>query len=257
MDLGVLAEQLDEAARSATPIAQLTLAHPELSLADAYRIQARSMARRAARGDVGVGLKMGLTSVAKMKQVGVHEPIYGHLTQLMRRGSGDVLRMREQIHPRIEPEIAFILGRELRGPTTAVEALDAVRWVLPALECIDSRYQNFKFTLEDVVADNASSTAFFLGETRVRPEALDLSNLGMVMSLNGEVVATGSSAAILEHPARSLAALANMLAEVGGSIPAGSIVLAGGATEAVHVTAGDVVELEVAKLGRVVARVTE
>lgn len=254
-DLYVLAALLDDAAVRATPIEQITVANPALTLADAYRVQRLSMGLRALRGDVGVGMKMGLTSVAKMKQVGVHEPIYGHLTRLMARGSGDALQMSAQIHPRIEPEIAFILGRELRGPTTAMEALDAVAWVAAALECIDSRYDNFKFTLQDVVADNASSTAFFLGETRLRPEEVDLSNLGMVMSHNGEVVATGSSAAILEHPARSLAALANMLVAVGESIPAGAIVLAGGATAAVHVSAGDVVELEVARLGRVTARV--
>ena len=246
-----LAALLDDAATNATPVAQLTLAHPDLTLEDAYRIQRASMARRAARGDVVVGMKMGLTSVAKMKQVGVHEPIYGHLTSDMQRGSGDALQMREQIHPRVEPEIAFILGEELRGPTTSAQALDAVKWVLAALEVIDSRYENFKFTLEDVVADNASSTRFFLGEARCRPDELDLGNLGIVMSLNGEVVETGSSAAILDHPARSLAALANMLHTVGESLPAGAVVLAGAATAAKHVKAGDVVTAEVDGLGRV------
>lgn len=257
MKIDRLAQILDDAAVAASPVAQLTLEHPDLALDDAYRIQRASMARRLERGDPVVGMKMGLTSVAKMKQVGVHEPIYGHLTQEMKRGSGDVLRMSEQIHPRVEPEIAFILARDLRGPTTAAEALDAVEWVLAALEVIDSRYENFQFTLEDVVADNASSTRFFLGETRRRPEDVELCNLGMVMSLDGAVVETGSSAAILDHPARSLAALANMLAPLGEHVAAGSIVLAGGATAAHHVAAGNVVTLEVDGLGRVTANVVE
>ena len=254
--LDELASILDDAARNATPVPQLTVEQP-LTLADAYAVQRLSMGRRAARGDTLVGMKMGLTSVAKMKQVGVHEPIYGHLTSDMRRASGETLSMSEQIHPRIEPEIAFILAKELRGPVSAVEALGAVQWVVAALEVIDSRYRDFKFTLEDVVADNASSTRFFLGEHRARPDELDLGTyLGMVMSLNGAVVETGSSAAILEHPARSLAALANMLSAVGESVPAGAVVLAGGATAAKHVHAGDVVELEVQSLGRVHVEVT-
>jgi len=252
-----LAKILDEAALHAAPVAQLTVEHPRLTLQEAYEIQRASMARRAERGDGPVGMKMGLTSVAKMKQVGVHEPIYGHLTSEMKRGSGDVLRMSEQIHPRIEPEIAFLLGADLRGPVTAAEALAAVEWVLPALEVIDSRYKAFQFTLQDVVADNASSTRFFLGERRRRPDDLDLGNLGMVMSIDGEVVETGSSAAILDHPARSLAALANMLAEDGEFVRAGSIVLAGAATPAKHVAAGQRVALEVDGLGRVDVSVEE
>lgn len=252
-----LATILDDAARHARPTSQLTNDHPELTLEEAYRIQRASIARRLRRGEELVGLKMGLTSHAKMEQVGVHEPIYGHLTSDMKRGSGDSLKMSEQIHPRMEPEIAFIMKRELRGPVTATEAIDAVEWVVAAIEVIDSRYENFKFTLEDVVADNASSTRFFLGETRKRPGELDLANLGMVVQIDGEVAETGSSAAILEHPARSLAALANMLAPLDEVVPAGSIVLAGGATKARHVKAGNVVELEVAELGRVVAHVEE
>lgn len=246
-----LAAILDRAAHDATPVAQLTIEHPDLTLADAYKIQRASIARRIERGETSVGMKMGLTSHAKMEQVGVHEPIYGHLTSDMKRSSGDRLFMSQQIHPRIEPEIAFILAKDLRGPVTAAEALDAVEWVVAALEVIDSRFENFSFTLEDVVADNASSTRFFLGETRRRPDDLELGNLGMVVELNGEVVETGSSAAILEHPARSLAALANMLAPLGEYVPAGSIVLAGGATKARHLAAGDKVTLQVDELGRV------
>jgi 2-oxo-3-hexenedioate decarboxylase len=255
--IAALAQTVDEAARTATPIAQLTDGHPDLTLEQAYDVQRASIARRIERGESLVGLKMGLTSKAKMEQVGVHEPIYGHLTSSMQRSSGDELRMSEQIHPRLEPEIAFVLGDDLTGPTTAEAALRAVDSVCAALECIDSRYQDFQFTLEDVVADNASSTRFFLGETLARPDEIDLGNLGMVLSIDGEVAATGSSSAILEHPARSLAALANMLADRGESLRAGQVVLAGGATKAFHVHAGQHVHLEVDGLGTVDVHVVE
>lgn len=252
-----LAQLVDDAAKNAAPIPQLSLEQPDLTVEQAYDVQRASMARRFARGDGLVGMKMGLTSHAKMQQVGVHEPIYGHLTASMKRGSGDAVQMSEQIHPRIEPEIAFVLGRDLRGPTTALEALDAVEWVVAALEVIDSRYKDFKFSLADVVADNASSTRFFVGETRRRPDELDLGNLGMVMHCDGAVVEAGSSSAILDHPARSLAALANMLAKRGEFLQAGQIVLAGGATAAMHLKAGQHIRLEVQDLGHVDAFVQE
>lgn len=255
--IDTLAAQLDQAAREAAPIAQLTAAAPDLELDVAYDIQRAGIALRLERGERLVGMKMGLTSQAKMDQVGVHEPIYGHLTSDMMRSSGDDLHIKEQIHPRIEPEIAFVMGRELSGDVTALEALDAVDWVVAALEVIDSRYRDFQFTLPDVVADNASSTRFFLGTTRRRPDEIDLGNLGMVMSVNGEVIATGSSAAILDHPLHSLAALSAMLHRRGEALRPGQIVLAGGATAAKHVMAGDVVELEVDQLGRVTAFVRE
>ncbi len=246
-----LAEIVDTAAMNAEPIEMLTASYPELDLERAYDVQRASMARRFNRGEKLVAMKMGLTSRAKMEQMGVHNPIYGHLTDEMMRSNGDAIVRSEHCHPRVEPEVAFILGKDLVGPVTSAEALDAVEWVCGALEVIDSRYKDFKFTLIDVVADNASSTRFFLGETRKRPEDLDLGNLGMVMELNGKVAETGSSAAILEHPARSLAELANMLAERGEKLVAGQIVLAGGATKAIHVDTGDHVHLTVQDLGTV------
>ena len=244
-----LAETVDVAAQTATPITMLTAANP-MNIEDAYVVQRASMARRFDRGEALVGLKMGLTSVAKMQQMGVHDPIYGHLTDEMKRSSGDAIKMSEHCHPRVEPEIAFLIGSEISGPVTAAEAMEHVTGICGALEVIDSRYENFKFTLIDVVADNASSTRFFLGD-KVVPADLDISNLGMVLELNGEVAETGSSAAILEHPARSLAALANMLHTVGETVPANCIVLAGGATKAIHLKAGDHAKVTIEELGSV------
>lgn len=244
-----LATKVDDAAATATPIVMLTGDEPNLSLVEAYDVQRASMALRADRGDDVIGLKMGLTSRAKMEQMGVHEPIYGHLTRSMRLDDGGTLSMKNHVHPRVEPEVAFLLGADLVGPVTPAEALLSVDGVCAALEVIDSRYKDFKFTLIDVVADNASSSRFVLGSVVRFAHDVDLGNLGMVMEINGKVVQTGSSAAIFEHPAKSLAQLANMLAERGEHLPAGSVILAGGATAAVALKANDVVSLRVDALG--------
>ena len=249
--IGKLAKAVDEAARTSESLVMLTAENPEMTLDDAYTIQRASMERRKERGEKIIGMKMGLTSTAKMKQMGVHNPIYGHLTDAMVIGDGETIEFDAYCHPRVEPELAFIIKEDISGAVDARQALSAVEGVCAALEVIDSRYKDFKFTLIDVVADNASSTGFVLGPV-VKPAAdLDLGNLGMVMSINGEVVETGSSAAILEHPARSLAALITMLSERGEGLKAGQVVLAGASTKAVHLKPGDQIQLEVDSLGTV------
>lgn len=250
-----LAAVVDEAAQTSDPIVMLTAEYPEMTLEDAYTIQRRSMARRLERGESIVGMKMGLTSKAKMEQMNVHNPIYGHLTDPMMLGDGDEIIRSDYCHPRVEAELAFVMANDIQGKVSPQEALSAVEGVCAAIEIIDSRYKDFEFTLIDVVADNASSTGFALGPVVKATDELDLGNLGMVMSINGEVVETGSSAAILEHPARSLAALISMLAERDEGLKAGQVVLAGSATKAVHVEPGDRVDLEVDSLGLVHLRV--
>lgn len=247
--LSDIATTLDEAALHGQSVPMISLEHAELTTTEAYAIQRLSMARRARRGDHLVGMKMGLTSRGKMEQMGVHSPIYGHLTQRMLRSDGATLSHARHVHPRIEPEIAFLLDAPLSGPTTAAQAMRAVGGVVAALEVIDSRYKDFQFSLPDVVADNGSSTKFILGDTVRHPEDLDVGNLGMVMEVNGVAVQVGSSAAVYEHPAHSLAALANMLHEVGEQLHAGQIILTGGATAAVALSPGDRVRLRVAGLG--------
>lgn len=243
------AEIVDNAAHQGHSIPMLTRDLPEMTIEDAYDIQRASMKRRFDRGERLVGMKMGLTSLAKMKQMGVHSPIYGHLTSTMLMEEGGELSHGLYCHPRVEPEICFLLGEDLEGPTTPAQAMAAVEGVCAALEVIDSRYENFKFTLIDVVADNASSTKVVLASKMFSPDEVDLSNLGMVMEINGEVVKTGSSAAIFEHPARSLAKLVNMLAERGEGLKAGQIVMAGGATAAVALQPGQHVRVQVEVLG--------
>ncbi len=216
-------------------------------MSDAYAIQALSVARRIARGEKRIGIKMGLTSRAKMIQVGVEEAAWGRLTDAMLLEEGGVLKKSAFVHPRLEPEIVFLLKKRLSGKVSALEAMAAVEAVAPAMEVIDSRYENFKFALPDVVADNTSSSGLVIGAWR-SPE-IDVSNLGMVLSVNGRPKEIGSSAAILGHPLRSLVAAARMSAEWGEALEPGHIVMAGGATAAHPASVGETVSLEVQNLG--------
>ena len=241
------ARRLDEAARLATAVPQFTGAD-SFDLDDAYAIQRASVARRVARGERPAGIKMGFTSRAKALQMGVADVICGRLTDAMLVEDGGRVRLDRYVHPRVEPEVAFLLKRGIAGRLSPLQALDAVEAVAPALEIIDSRYENFRFSLTDVVADNSSSSSFVVGAWN-RPDA-DLANLGLVMSFDGRIEATGSTAAILGHPLRSLVAAARFAAERDFELAAGSIVLAGGATAASPLRAGLHVAVEIQCLGR-------
>lgn len=251
--LSELAQRVDDAAMNHATIVKLTATLDALSWEDAYTIQRLSMARRFERGERLVGMKMGLTSKAKMEQVNVDSPIYGHLTDSMQRSSGDTLHMSEQIHPRVEPEIAFLVKKDVRGPIQMAQAWDYIEGVCAAIEVIDSRYEKFQFTLPDVIADNASSTRFFLGDVVRNPDEIKdvLGNIGMIMEIDGEAKQVGSSAAILDHPLKSFVALVNLLGELGEGVAAGSVVLAGAATAAEFVSAGQHVCLKADGLGEV------
>jgi 2-oxo-3-hexenedioate decarboxylase len=248
------AEIVDEAARTATAIPQFTASAP-LGVAEAYAVQAASVARRLARGERLVGVKMGLTSRAKMAQVGVDEVVWGRLTDAMRIEDGGSMSRRRYVHPRIEPELAFLLKAPISGDVSAAEAMAAVEAIAPAMEIIDSRYRDFKFALGDVIADNSSSSGFVLGDWR-RPDQ-DFSNLGLVMEVDGRPVEIGSTAAILGNPSRSLVAAARLAGGALGRLAAGWIVLAGGATAAHPLKVGERVRLTMQNLGSVSVRVTE
>jgi 2-oxo-3-hexenedioate decarboxylase len=251
-DLAQLAERLDEAQRMATATPQLAEA---IGLDEAYQVQKASMERRYARGESRVGIKMGFTSRAKMVQMGIDEMIWGRLTDAMLVEDGGTIDFTRFVHPRVEPEIAFLLKAPLAGKVTPIAALAAVEGIAPALEIIDSRYENFKFSLTDVVADNSSSSAFVVGPWS--NPAIDFSNLGMILEINGAARQVGSSAAILGHPIRSLVAAARLAAEAGEPLQAGDIVMAGGATTAEHLAPGQHVRVSVQALGAAEFRVGE
>lgn len=253
--VAVLAARLDQAHTSAVGIPMLTLEHPGMTLADGYAVQWALQARKLERGERLAGWKVGLTSRAKMLQMGVHHPSYGFLLDSFAIEDGGVVRHAASIHPRVEPELAFVTCRELRGPgCTLAEVLAATEYVLPAIEVIDSRYVNFKFDLPSVVADNSSSSGFALGSVCRAIEDLDLRTLGVVLSLNGAPIGLGATAAVLGHPAASVAMLVDLLGERGLTLPAGSLVLTGGITEAHAVSPGDEVRLDIQQLGGVSIR---
>jgi 2-oxo-3-hexenedioate decarboxylase len=228
-----LADRLDKAATEAVAVPQLT-STVTFDARDAYRVQTALVARRVARGDRVVGLKMGLTSKAKMIQVGVDEVIWGRLTAATRIDDGGNIELDRFIHPRAEPEVAFLLDHE---PAPGEDFVTCVRAVAPAVEVIDSRYANFSFTLPDVIADNTSAAGFVLGPWCPVPEGLD--NLGVLLEVNGEVVLTGSTAAILGDPRRAFTEALRLGQAAGEPLPAGHVVLAGAATAAVPLTPGD------------------
>jgi 2-oxo-3-hexenedioate decarboxylase len=250
-----LAELLETAELTAQPVAQISLAHPEITETDGYAIQHEIRRRKTARGTQIVGVKAGLTSRAKMRQVGVENPSYGFLADYFAVPDGGEIERAKLIHPRVEPEIAFVLKTPLRGPGCHIGAvLAATDFIMPALEIIDSRYQNFKFDFPSVVADNSSSSRFVLGG-RARPvEDLDLRTMGLVLEHNGKPFSFGAGAAVLGHPALAVALVVNLLARRGEGLEAGSLILTGGVTEAVACQAGDHVSLRMQDLGAVSAR---
>jgi len=196
-----------------------------------------------------VGYKLGFTSKAKMEQMGVHEIIWGHLTNAMDQSQNGELDLNSYIHPRAEPEIAFSIGRKITKPLTAREVQQYVSGVAVAVEIIDSRYRNFSFSLEDVVADNCSSAAFAIG-TWMDPTT-SINNINMQLLFNDREVHQGNSNAIMGNPYESLAALTKLTAARGLSIPQGFLVLAGAATPAAFIDDAQNVIAHAEGLGKV------
>ena len=250
-----LAEHLEACQLQVRDTPKITDEHPDMDWDDAYAIQDAILARKLARGARVVGLKAGLTSHAKMKQMGVTDPVFGFLVDEYVVSEGATVNVSELIHPKVEPEIAFVLKHALKGPGCHIGAvLAATEFVMPGIEVIDSRYRDFKFDLKSVVADNTSAARFVVGGQAIRPEQVDLRTVGVVLEKNGEPVALGAGAAVLGHPAAAIAMLANHLGARGQEIPAGSVILSGGITEAVAVAAGDNVCLRVQGMGSVSLR---
>jgi len=237
-------------------IEPLTDTWPDLDERTAYAIQKRLVVAAAAEESTRIaGIKLGLTSVAKQKQMNVDQPIYGLLLASRMVHEGEGLAIASLIHPKAEPEIAIVTSRDLQGPgVTADQARDAIESACCAMEIIDSRYKDFRFTYTDVIADNTSAARYTISPFRMPAKGLDLRTLGVVFEKNGEVVSTAAGAAILGDPAAGLAWLANKLAEHGESIPAGTVVMTGALTDAVSIAPGDVMRVSVAQLGSLTLR---
>jgi 2-oxo-3-hexenedioate decarboxylase len=254
-----VAQRLDAAVRTGEAIPQLT-SEQDVDLDTAYAVQHAGVALRRARGEQVVGAKLGFTSRAKAEQMGVSDVIIGVLTSAMAVDDGGVIDVSRGVHPRIEPEVAFRLDEAVDPTDPHLDLLTAVTHVAPALEVIDSRYRDFRFSLADVVADNTSASHFVVGAWQPIEEVrgrLDLANLDVELAVDGEVMATGSTADILGDPLEALPATARMADRHGHELPAGGVILAGAATAAVPLRAGVRVEATVFGLGAVSVRTTD
>lgn len=254
-DIARLTDRIEAAQRGAQAIPKLTEEFPQMTLGDGYAVQLALLHRWLAQGQRQVGWKAGLTSKAKMDQMGVRVPTVGFLLADFFRPENSVIATHDLVHPRVECEVAFVTKADLSGPNcTREEVLAATDFVVPAVEIIDSRFSGFKFDLQSVVADNSSSARYVTGGRARMPADIDMSTLGVVIEKNGEPVAMGASSAVAGHPADAVALVVKVLHEIGESLPAGSFVMSGGITEAIAVQPGDFVCARFQELGSVAMR---
>jgi 2-keto-4-pentenoate hydratase len=246
------ADLLWSAAKSRTPCPPVRDLLADGGIDAAYAVQEVNTARGLVEGRRLVGRKIGLTSLAVQKQLGVDQPDYGMLFADMAMPDGLDISFASLIQPKVEAEIAFILGRDLDSeqPTVA-DVMLAIEYVVPAIEVVDSRVRNWDIRILDTIADNASAVLYLLGNQPKRLTDLDLAACGMVMERAGEVVSKGVGAACLGHPLNATLWLARVVAKVGRPLRAGDTVLSGALGPMVAVKAGDQVEARIEGLGAV------
>lgn len=249
-----ISQQLLEAERTSHPIDPISPKYDDLSYEDVYAIQLKSFDIRVGRGEVIVGKKIGLSSRAMQEQFNINEPDYGIVSHRMVLREGQPIPMKRLILPRLEPEMAFVLKEDLKGPgVTAAAVLKATEGIMPAFEVIDSRYKDWKITVKDSISDNASCGAIVLGGRLTPISDIDLRLVGMVLEKNGEVIATGAGAAVLGNPAESVAWLANKLADYGITLQKGEFIMSGSLVRAVPVEAGSSLKATFDRFGSVSA----
>ncbi len=247
------AQAIREARAQRRSIARVSETHGIVGLAQAYQVaEINTTARLAEPGRRVVGLKVGLTSRAVQQQLGVDQPDFGVLFDDMEHLDGDAIPMARLIQPKVEAEVALVVGADLAGETLSwSEFLRGLAYALPALEIVDSVIQDWKITLVDTVADNASSALYVLGNQPVDVGRMDLGALGMQMDINGKTVSVGTGAACLGHPLRAAYWLARTMAERGQSLKAGQVILSGALGPMVPLQAGDAVHASMGTLGSV------
>jgi len=232
-----LADRLFAAERDRSPVPPIVESYPDLGAGDAYEIQLCNIRRR---GVAVVGHKVGLSSRAMQEMMGVDEPDYGHLLADMELSERKPVDVSRYCYPRVEIEVAFVLGADLPGEDcTEEDVLAGTAALAPSIELIDSRIADWRISLADTIADNASSAGFVLGEARVPPRSLDVKTIEATLWRNGEQVAHGRSDAVLGNPVTAVAWLARTVARHGVRLHAGHVVLPGACARAVDARAGD------------------
>jgi len=249
------ADALWEADRTKQPIAPLSETFPGFDVVDAYEVQLINIARQIEAGALIRGHKVGLSAKAMQQMLGVHEPDYGHLLDTMFVAEGDTVPIGRFCQPRAEIEVAFVLGRPLRGPgVTVADVVRATDYVLPSIEIVDSRVADWKIKIADTIADNASSAALVLGARPTRLHEVDPALIGAVLRKNGEILETGCSGAVLGNPVTAVAWLANKVAQFGVTLEPGHVIMPGSCTRMVPIAAGDTIRAEFDTLGPVGVR---
>lgn len=250
-----LAAELYQVSQTGKPVAHLTKRYPDITIDDAYAIQLAGRKLREADGRKVVGAKIGLTSVVMQQLFNVYEPDYGYIMDDMVVMENEPVKMSEHFVPRVEAEIAFLLKKPLEGPGISVaDVLRATEGIMPCLEIIDTRYEAGTMKVEDSIADIASIGKVVLGGALTSAKEIDLRYTGLVFEKNGEIISTAAGAAVLGHPAASVAWLANKLASYGVSLRKGDLIISGSLIAACSVEAGDAVRATFDRLGSVSAR---
>jgi 2-oxo-hept-3-ene-1,7-dioate hydratase len=240
---------LMEAGRARQPATQLSKTFPHIEIADSYAIQSEVIARRVAEGRRVIGHKIGLTSKAMQQSSQIDEPDYGHLLDDMIIQDGAKIEHAAYCVPRVEPELAFVLGKPLKGPgVNLLDVLRATEYVVPAIEIIDARVQNPR-KIFDTVADNGADAGIILGGRPINPMDIDLRWVGAVFYRNSEIEETGLAAGVLGHPALGIAWLANTVGKFGTVLEPGHIMLSGSFTRPVWAAKGDTLHADYGPLG--------
>lgn len=251
------AEALHKARSTGTPIARVSDTFGVSGLAEAYAVAEINTQAALAAGRVIAGKKIGLTSKAVQQQLGVDRPDYGVLFTDMEFRDGDELPMSRLIQPKAEGEVAFVVGRDLTDEhLTWGRFLLGLEYALPALEVVDSAIADWKITLVDTVADNASCGVYVLGTEPRRITDIDFLTLGMNLTRNGETVSVGSGAACLGHPLKAAHWLARTMATLGQPLRAGDVILSGALGPMFTFASGDEMALDLGPLGRLRCRAT-
>ncbi|MBV7507810.1 2-keto-4-pentenoate hydratase [Bacillus sp. sid0103] len=245
-------EHLIQAEREQKMVSPLTDLYPDLTIDEAYHVQIKAIDQKLQAGHRIVGKKIGLTSHAMQKLLGVDQPDYGHLLEHMEVPNNGIIQLDQLFQPKVEAELAFVLRKDLNGPNVTLEdVLEATDYLVPALEIVDSRIVDWRIKLQDTIADNASCGLYVLGNERISVADNDLTQVEMNLFRNGELMNTGYGADVLGHPATCVAWLANKLSEYNVALKAGEVILSGALSAAIVAQKGDRFTAGFTRIGKV------